>query len=1708
MTRSASWNGPLASLLLIGGICAPGLRGEEPKAQGGEPAGKVSYYKDIRPLFQAHCQGCHQPAKARGDYIMTDVKKLLTGGDSGKKAVEPSQPDKSYLVELIIPKDGKAKMPEGKKPLAEHEIDLVKKWIAQGAHDDTPANARQRYDVDQPPLYTRPPVIAALDYSPDGKLLAVAGFHEVLLVDAATDKLSARLIGLAERIQTVRFSPDGKLLAVAGGLPGRMGEVQVWEVAKSKLVLSAPVTGDTLAGVSWSPDGAKIAFGCTDNTVRAIDAKTGEQVLYQGSHTDWVLDTVFSKDGSHLASVGRDMTVKLTEVATQRFVDNITSITPGVLKGGLSAVARHPQRDEIVIGGSDGIAKVYRIQRLTKRVIGDDANLIRQMPPMKGRIFSVAVSPDGKRLAAGSSLDGSGEVHIYSYEFNTELPANIKAINEKVVTTRTPAEKETLDKYHREGVKLLASADIKTTGVYAVAFRPDGQAVAAAGTDGKIRLFDAATGNLLKEISPAPLSEKAPPPPVVAGTGPNQGAQPAPEKLPADASIVALEIEPKTIELRGKFAYSQLLVTAKLASGDTLDVTRLAEWLLSANVAEINRSGLLRAKADGTAKLSARLGNQTVTATVDVVGLKTEQPVDYVRDVMPVLSRLGCNQGTCHGSAQGKNGFKLSLRGYDPIFDVRALTDDMAARRANIASPDDSLMLLKATAAVPHVGGQVTRPGEPAYEIIRSWIAAGAQLDRTTPKVAKIAVLPVNPVVQQVNARQQMRVLATYHDGKVRDVTQEAFIETGNADVATASQGGLMTALRRGEAPLLVRFEGAYAATTLTVMGAREGFVWEAPPKFNRIDELTAAKWQRMKIKPSDLCNDAEFLRRVTIDLTGMPPTADEVRAFLADPRESKAKREALIDQLVGNEAYIEHWSNKWADLLQVNRKFLGAQGAADFRKWIRNEVAQNTPYDQFVRKILTASGSNRENPPASYYKVLRDPASMMENTTHLFLAVRFNCNKCHDHPFERWTQDQYYETAAYFAQVDLAADPKGGNQQIGGTAVEKGKPLFEIVADKKQGDVQHERTGAVAPPKFPYEARHAAPADASRRQQLAEWITSPENQYFARSYVNRLWGYLFGVGIIDPIDDIRAGNPPSNPELLEYLTREFVQSGFDARHVVKLITKSRTYQLSVAANQWNADDKINYSHATARRLPAEVLLDSVYRVTGSQSKFPGVPAGTRAAALPDSGDLPSGFLSTFGRPARESACECERINTLQLGPVMALVNGQTLADAIGDPKNDIAKLVETEKDDAKLINELFLRILNRPATAADIKAGQEAIQRIEEDHRQLVQAIADREKELAPLRAKQQQERTQALAKSKAELAAYEKELAPKLAEQEQARAEQIKQAAARLAQAGDLMPGKVAEWEKKQRSEVEWVILDPKTLKGPGTAKVTREADKSVFVAAPARGTYTVTAETDLRDITALRLEVLADKRLPNHGPGHAPDGNFVLTEFEVQAVSKTNPGAPMPILLQKGTADVTQANAQNRFDIKTAIDGDRETASGRGWAIGNAGGASHWATFETKTPFGFEGGTVLTINLHQQFIENNYLLGRFRISVARAKQPVGLDLAEDLKDILAVAAAERKPEQQEALVRYYRTLDDDYKKTAKEAADAQKPLPLDPKLKELRDQVEFVSRPLPEDPRLVQLKQDAAISEKQAANKRLTGAQDIAWALINSPAFLFNR
>ncbi len=479
----------------------------------------VSYYKEIRPLIQQHCQGCHQPAKPLGGYVMTNHAALFKKGEKEQPGVVAGKPDESYLLEQIVPREGKpALMPKGKPALLERDVQQFKKWIAQGAKDDTPISARETIDQENPPKYTSPPVISALDYSPDGQLIAVSGYHEVILHKADGSGMVARFVGLSERIEAVAFSPDGKLLAVAGGSPGRFGEIQIWDLEKKKLKLSVPASFDTLFGLSWSPDGGKLAFGCVDNTLRAIAADTGEQVLYQGAHSDWVLNTTFSADGKHLVSVSRDRSMKLTEVATQRFIDNVTSITPGALKGGLASVSLRPLSTkrfvksppdpqellyaELVIGGSDGVPRIYKMHREVKRVIGDDANRLREFEAMPGRIYALRCSADGSRFAAGSSLDGKGEVRVYRLAGRTpDLQA--QALN--ALPLALPGVSPLIFMGDYQTNPKVSTFDGQHGAVYAVAYRPDGAQVASGGFDGTIRLNDPNTGKLVKEFVAVPL---------------------------------------------------------------------------------------------------------------------------------------------------------------------------------------------------------------------------------------------------------------------------------------------------------------------------------------------------------------------------------------------------------------------------------------------------------------------------------------------------------------------------------------------------------------------------------------------------------------------------------------------------------------------------------------------------------------------------------------------------------------------------------------------------------------------------------------------------------------------------------------------------------------------------------------------------------------------------------------------------------------------------------------------------------------------------------------------------------------------------------------------------------------------------------------------------------------------------------------------------
>ena len=754
-------------------------------------------------------------------------------------------------------------------------------------------------------------------------------------------------------------------------------------------------------------------------------------------------------------------------------------------------------------------------------------------------------------------------------------------------------------------------------------------------------------------------------------------------------AVRKLKIEPDQITLLNGSDVRKVLVLGESDSKTWIDLTSTAALQSDSPCLEIDPAGYLHAKAKGQATVTVSASGKQAKFQVKVLDAVIPE-IRFVRDVEPILSQVGCNAGTCHGSAKGKNGFKLSLRGYDPDYDYQALVNDLSGRRINRVAVEQSLMLLKPTAEVPHEGRQAIKPGSREYQILRDWIAQGARPEDPSARANRVEIVPAEVDLGLPGLTQQILVIARYPDGQSRDVTREAVITSNNSDVAGVTNG-VVTAIRRGEAAILVRYEGNYATREVTVMGDRTGYKWAPVAEFNYIDKAVDTKLKRMKIIPSDLCTDAEFIRRASFDLTGLPPTAERVRAFLDDKTPSRAKREKWVDDLIGSKDFIDFWANKWADLLQCNGAILGEKAVWAYRNWIRQSIADNVPYDQFVRSLLLARGSAYQDPAVNYYRVLREPGRIAEDVSQTFLGTRFNCNKCHDHPFEKWTQNQYYQFGAYFARVAIKNGPLPGEEIV--------------YLNYAGGEVKHPKTDMEVAPKVPYGEAAPKTPDADRRDAFVEWLTSKDNPYFAKSYANRVWSYFFGRGIIEPVDDIRGSNPASNPALLDALTDDLVKNIFDTRKLMRSICTSRTYQLSLHANQWNNDDKMNFSHALPRRLSAEEIMDAVAVATGTRQKFNNLPTGMRAVEVPDGMVAGNDFLALFGRPSRKSACECERSSNLSLSHAMNLINGATIGEALAAPDNNIRKIVEAEKDDNKVVESIYLAVLNRRPNAQEAAA-------------------------------------------------------------------------------------------------------------------------------------------------------------------------------------------------------------------------------------------------------------------------------------------------------------------------------------------------------------------------------------------------------------------
>ena len=753
------------------------------------------------------------------------------------------------------------------------------------------------------------------------------------------------------------------------------------------------------------------------------------------------------------------------------------------------------------------------------------------------------------------------------------------------------------------------------------------------------------------------------------------------------------------LKLHGRDARQQLLVTAKFDSGARRDFTRQVTFTATpAKIVQVDKNGAVTPLADGQAVITAKSADGlTATLSVTVEKSKFAEPVNFPNQIVPIFTKAGCNAGGCHGKSSGQNGFKLSLLGFEPSEDFEHLVKEARGRRLFPAAPEQSLLLLKGAGGLPHGGGRRLDPASDDYKLLVRWITQGMPYGRTNdPTIARIEVLPRERTMPFAG-EQQLVVLAHYTDGSVQDVTRSALYEPNDANMARTGEDGRVKLFEQpGDVAVMVRYQAKVAVFRATIpLGAP---VDKLPGPKNFVDELIFKKLRTIGMPPSENCDDATFLRRVTVDIAGRLPTPAELQRFLADP--SSSKRERWIDALLDSPDYAEYFANKWSSLLRNKRtdaKF--TRGTYAFWNWIRDSFVENKPYDQFVREVIAASGDLAENPPVAWYRQVRDSTAQMEDTAQLFLGLRLQCAQCHHHPYEKWSQQDYYSFAAFFSQVGRKAGGAPGEEIIfhkRGTASATNKKTKESVKPAGLG------TGALS----------LAPDD-DPRQALADWLGSKENPFFARSLVNRYWKHFFNRGLVDPEDDLRETNPATNPELLDALAAEFVKSGYDLKHLVRTLATSRTYQFSAVPNQYNAIDRQNFSRYYPRRLTAEVLYDSVHAVLQSESKFDGLPAGTRAVALPDNSfNASSYFLTVFGRPEASSSCECERSQDASLAQSLHLLNAKDIQSKLAADTGRAALLAADSRHKDEKIRELYAWAFSRPPTAGELSLARSHLEK------------------------------------------------------------------------------------------------------------------------------------------------------------------------------------------------------------------------------------------------------------------------------------------------------------------------------------------------------------------------------------------------------------
>ena len=770
---------------------------------------------------------------------------------------------------------------------------------------------------------------------------------------------------------------------------------------------------------------------------------------------------------------------------------------------------------------------------------------------------------------------------------------------------------------------------------------------------------------------------------------------------PADPAIVSIEAFPKEISLETSADFHRVIVIARMKDASTHDITRQSKLTLADGKTAALEENLLTPKEDGETKLKIDYRGLSAEVAVKVKDAKKERPVSFQLDVMPVLTAAGCNTGSCHGSARGQDGFHLSLYGFDPKGDHFRLTTEMAGRRVNLAVPEESLMITKSIGAVPHTGGKLFDTNSPFYETLVQWIGDGAKFDEgEIPQPTGIEIRPSQVVMTGKDVRIPFTVRASYSDGSDRDVsTLTAFSSSNDNSVKMDKRTGTATSAERGEAFLLGRFHTFTEGSQAIVVPADLEYERPEFKAFNYIDDLVAEKLNKLRIVPSGLASDEAFLRRAFLDIVGLPPTLEERAKFMADNRPEK--RDALVDDLINRKEFTEMWVMKWAELMQIRTVNQGGnsvsyKAALNYYQWLRERIAANMPFNQLVRELLEAKGGTFDNPATNFFQMESDVLKLTENVAQVFMGTRIQCAQCHNHPFDRWTMDDYYRFAAFFAQVKRkpAEDPR------------------ERIVFDGGGEIKNPVTKENMDPKFLGGPKPEIAKGQTRRESVANWLASPENPWFARNVVNIIWDHYMGVGIVEPVDDVRVSNPPSNPELLDALAEKFVSYDYDFKKIVRDICTSRTYQLSTATNETNESDTRNFSKAMIRRVRAEVLLDTISQVTKTSEKYKGLPKGARAVQIAD-GNTSNYFLTTFGRATRATVCSCEVKMEPNLSQALHLINGDTVHQRIQQGKT-VSDLLAEKKAPAEIIDALYLKALSRNPTETERKKLLAAVNEVE----------------------------------------------------------------------------------------------------------------------------------------------------------------------------------------------------------------------------------------------------------------------------------------------------------------------------------------------------------------------------------------------------------